>query len=83
MEIAPLLFLMCCVAARGQISGGLDLAPKSPQSGKAQQPAVKEIAVTSLGATPEGAEKRATHAIRQAVGEYVDAKTITENGAVI
>jgi hypothetical protein len=84
MKNALLLLLMGCVAVQGQISGGLDLAPKSPQSGKTQQPAVKEIAVTSLGATPEGAEKRAiSDAIRQAVGAYVDAKTITENDAVI
>lgn len=84
MKNALLPLLMGCVAVQGQISGGLDLAPKSPQSGKTQQPAVKEIAVTSLGATPEGAEKRAiSDAIRQAVGAYVDAKTITENDAVI
>jgi hypothetical protein len=84
MKNALLLLLIGSVAVQGQISGGLDLGPKSPQSGKTQQPAVKEIAVTSLGATPEGAEKRAiSDAIRQAVGAYVDAKTITENDAVI
>ena len=68
----------------GQISGGLDLAPKSQASAKPHSYALKEIAVTSFGATPEGAEKRAiSDAVRQAVGAYVDAKTITENDALI
>jgi hypothetical protein len=72
------------IVAHGQISGGLDLAPKSQSPAKSQQSALKEIAVTSVGATPEGAEKRAiSDAIRQAVGAFVDAKTITENDAVI
>ncbi len=76
--------LVSMASSHGQISGGLDLAPKSQASAESQSSALKEIAVTSFGATPEGAEKRAiSDAVRQAVGAYVDAKTITENDAVI
>jgi len=76
--------IVSAASLHGQISGGLDLAPRSQASPKSQASASKEIAVTSFGASPEAAEKRAiSDAVRQAVGAYIDAKTITENDAVI
>jgi hypothetical protein len=84
IKYSIITLLASLASLHGQISGGLDLAPKPQASAKAQSSALKEIAVTSFGATPEGAEKRAiSDAVRQAVGAYVDAKTITENDAVI
>ena len=71
-------------SAKAQLSGAVDLGGGSSKSEAAPAANIKEITVTGMGATLESAEKQAlASAIRQAVGAYMDSKTIIENEEVI
>jgi hypothetical protein len=67
-----------------QLSGEVDLGGGSTKSEAAPAANIKEITVNGMGTTLESAEKQAlAAAIRQAVGAYMDSKTIVENEEVI
>ena len=73
-----------CLSSHAQLSGEVDLGGGSSKSEAAPAANIKEITVTGIGATLESAEKQAlASAIRQAVGAYMDSKTIVENEEVI
>ena len=73
-----------CLPCHAQLSGEVDLGSGSSKSEAAPAPSIKEITVTGMGTTLESAEKQAlAAAIRQAVGAYMDSKTIVENEEVI
>jgi len=80
-------FLLCGAVAQespslgGGLSGAVSL--QSPtSSGSADQ--VKEVVATGIGVDAASAEKQAlTAAVQQAVGSYLDTKTITDNEEVI
>ena len=65
----------------GGLSGAVSL--QSPaSSGNADQ--MKEVVTTGIGVDAQSAEKQAlTAAVQQAVGSYLDTKTITDNEEVI
>jgi hypothetical protein len=81
------LYLAATTFCHAEISGEISFAgehraqvQKESQSGLQ----TKQITVTSLGASPEGAEKQAiTDAVRQAVGTYIDANTLVQNEEVV
>jgi hypothetical protein len=81
------LCLACTPIAQAQLSGEVSLGGASAdqaQEEKQGNPQTKEITVTGIGTTLESAEKQAlASAIRQAVGAYMDSKTIIENEEVI
>ncbi len=67
-----------------QLSGEVDLGGGTAKPEGANEVNIKEITVTGIGDTIEAAEKQAlASAIRQAVGAYMDSKTIFENEEVI
>ena len=71
-------------SATAQLSGEVDLGGGSSKSEAAPAANIKEITVTGMGETLEAAEKQAlAAAIRQAVGAYMDSKTIVENEEII
>lgn len=73
-----------CIPCHAQLSGEVDLAGGHTKSEAATEANIKEITVTAMGETLESAEKQAlAAAIRQAVGAYIDSKTIVENEEVI
>lgn len=66
------------------VGGAINLQPPTPPKISKNIPSQKEIKVTSMGKTPIEAEKQAiSDAVRQAVGGYIDAQTITQNEEVI
>lgn len=78
---ATVIAVMPCHA---QLSGVVDLGGGSPKSESAKEASTKKITVTGIGITLESAEKQAlASAIRQAVGAYMDSKTIVKNEEVI
>jgi hypothetical protein len=81
------LCLACTPIAQAQLSGEVSLGGASAdqaQEEKQGNPQTNEITVTGIGTTLESAEKQAlASAIRQAVGAYMDSKTIIENEEVI
>ena len=81
------LCLACTPIAQAQLSGEVSLGGASAdqaQEEKQGNPQTKEITVTGIGTTLESAEKQAlASAIRQAVGAYMDSKSIIENEEVI
>ena len=73
-----------CAPCHAQLSGEVDLGGNSFKSEAAPAASIKEITVTGMGETLEAAEKQAlASAIRQAVGAYMDSKTIVENEEII
>jgi hypothetical protein len=81
------LYLGATTFCHAEISGQISFAGEHrAQAQKESQSGLqtKQITVTSLGSTPDGAEKQAiTDAVRQAVGAYIDSDTLTQNEEVI
>ena len=66
------------------ITGEVELGGKDGRAITKKEASIKEITVTGIGTTLESAEKQAlVSAVRQAVGAYIDSKTIVENEEVI
>lgn len=85
-RLSALLLLICCfcTSSEAQLSGDVDLGEGTAKPEGANEANIKEITVTGIGTTLESAEKQAlASAIRQAVGAYMDSKTIIENEQVI
>ena len=83
---ASILFLsLATYPCSAQINGPIKLGQAQEISNtKSALGQVKEIKVTSMGETPDAAEKQAiTDAVRQAVGTYIDSDTLTQNEEVI
>jgi len=79
-----LISFITCLTCDAQLSGEVNLGGGSPKSASTNEASTKEITVTGIGTTLESAEKQAlASAIRQAVGAYMDSKTIVENEEVI
>jgi len=65
----------------GGLSGSVSMGAPSPSLNADQ---VKEVVATGIGVDAQSAEKQAlTAAVQQAVGSYLDTKTITDNEEVI
>jgi len=81
------LCLVCTPLVQAELSGDVSLVGDSGAHAKKEKQngsQTKEITVTGIGATLESAEKQAlASAIRQAVGAYMDSKTIIENEEII
>jgi len=70
--------------AQAQISGEFNLNGLGGKSDTSIESGTKEITATGIATTLEMAEKQAlASAIRQAVGTYIDSKTLVENEEVI
>mgnify|MGYP000906710164 CR=1 FL=1 len=83
---ASILFLsLATYPCSAQINGPIKLGQAQEISNtKSALGQVKEIKVTSMGETPDAAEKQAiTDAVRQAVGAYIDSDTLVQNEEVI
>ena len=83
---ASILFLsLATYPCSAQINGPIKLGQAQEISNtKSALGQINEIKVTSMGETPEAAEKQAiTDAVRQAVGAYIDSDTLTQNEEVI
>lgn len=84
LSLYGIALLTYCVPCYAQLSGEVNLGGEPAKSEPANNASIKEITVTGMGATLESAEKQAlASAIRQAVGAYMDSKTIIENEEVI
>jgi hypothetical protein len=80
---AGALFL-ACITCHAQLSSEVNMGVRAPKPESAKEASTKEITVTGIGTTLESAEKQAlASAIRQAVGAYMDSKTIIKNEEVI
>ena len=78
------IFYLLSLPCHAQLSSDVDLGGGASKSESAKEASTKEITVTGIGITLESAEKQAlASAIRQAVGAYMDSKTIVENEEVI
>ena len=78
------IFYLLSLPCHAQLSSDVDLGGGASKSESAKEASTKEITVTGIGITLESAEKQAlASAIRQAVGAYMDSKTIVENEDVI
>jgi len=79
-----LICCLICLPCHAQLSSDVDLGGGASKSASANEASTKEITVTGIGTTLASAEKQAlASAIRQAVGAYMDSKTIVENEEVI
>ena len=83
--LLAIAFLTVCTAgSHAQLSGEVNIGGGPAQSDSENGASIKEITVTGIGTTLESAEKQAlAAAIRQAVGAYIDSKTLVENEEVI
>lgn len=78
---ATVIAVMPCHA---QLSSEVNLGGGTNKSEFAKDASTEEITVTGIGTTLASAEKQAlASAIRQAVGAYMDSKTIVENEEII
>ena len=78
------IFYLLSLPCHAQLSSDVDLGGGASKSESAKEASTKEITVTGIGTTLESAEKQAlASAIRQAVGAYMDSKTIVENEEII
>jgi len=86
MKLDLLIFaiVIASMPCKAQLTSEVDLGGGTKKSDSASEASTKEITVTGIGTTLESAEKQAlASAIRQAVGAYIDSKTIVENEEVI
>jgi hypothetical protein len=86
MKLDLLIFaiVIASMPCKAQLTSEVDLGGGTKKSDSASEASTKEITVTGIGTTLESAEKQAlASAIRQAVGAYMDSKTIVENEEVI
>jgi len=86
MKLDLLIFaiVIASMPCKAQLTSDVDLGVGTNKSESPKEATTKEITVTGIGDTIEAAEKQAlASAIRQAVGAYMDSKTIVENEEVI
>lgn len=82
--LAIALLAALTAISHAQISGELNLSGLGGKPEANAGPQTKEISATGIGITLESAEKQAlASAIRQAVGAYIDSKTLVANEEVI
>jgi|GEM_PF-1651355 len=84
LNLSIFAIVIAAMPCYAQLSSEVDLGGGAKKSESAKEASTKEITVTGIGITLESAEKQAlASAIRQAVGAYMDSKTIVENEEVI
>ena len=84
LHLLLFVFVIAVMPCHAQLSSEVNLGDGTNKSEFAKDASTEEITVTGIGTTLASAEKQAlASAIRQAVGAYMDSKTIIENEEVI